>query len=134
MPLIRYRIGDLAALSDAPCECGRLLPVLTRLIGRNNELIRTSDGRLLVPEAVSRVMTGARASVLEYQIIQRTDASLDVRVVQRDGDADGYRDSIVADLDRLLGAPGLTRIERVDTIGVTPAGKLRHIISEMTAT
>ena len=35
MPLIRYRIGDVAALSPASrCRCGRALPRLSRVEGR----------------------------------------------------------------------------------------------------
>jgi phenylacetate-coenzyme A ligase PaaK-like adenylate-forming protein len=34
MPLIRYETGDTAEVG-APCPCGRGLPVLTRIMGRD---------------------------------------------------------------------------------------------------
>lgn len=131
MPLIRYRIGDLASLSALRCTCGRGLPVLERLVGRNNELVHTVDGRRLMPEVVSKVLTSERSSVLEYQIVQRPDASLDVQVIQRDAAAAQHRQLIAAELDRLLGRAGMTRVERVDRIPVNRGGKLRHIVSEI---
>jgi phenylacetate-CoA ligase len=33
MPLFRYDLGDLAEVGP-PCECGRTLPVLNRIVGR----------------------------------------------------------------------------------------------------
>jgi phenylacetate-coenzyme A ligase PaaK-like adenylate-forming protein len=33
-PLIRYRTGDIASFSSAPCECGTFLRTMTRALGR----------------------------------------------------------------------------------------------------
>src|SRR3989338_556644 len=38
MPLIRYDVGDIGAISEKPCPCGRGLPVLKSLDGRANEV------------------------------------------------------------------------------------------------
>src|SRR5262249_14993657 len=47
MPLIRYRIGDRAALATLalPCLCGRSLPQLSSIEGRIDDGLFTSDGR-----------------------------------------------------------------------------------------
>jgi phenylacetate-CoA ligase len=37
-PLIRYDIGDYAAIGE-PCTCGRGLPVLTRILGRVRNML-----------------------------------------------------------------------------------------------
>jgi phenylacetate-CoA ligase len=39
LPLIRYRVGDLAALDTSVCKCGRTHPRLTRLKGRSDDMI-----------------------------------------------------------------------------------------------
>ncbi|TFG81265.1 MAG: phenylacetate--CoA ligase family protein, partial [Chromatiales bacterium] len=44
MPLIRYRLGDYAEFGD-PCPCGRGLPVLRRIHGRQRNMLRLPDGR-----------------------------------------------------------------------------------------
>lgn len=38
LPLIRYRVGDLAALETSVCECGRTHPRLMRLKGRSDDM------------------------------------------------------------------------------------------------
>ncbi len=131
MPLIRYRLGDLVeAPRDGVCPCGRGLPLLGRLIGRSNDLLRTAAGSCLAPEAVSEQMSRCQESVVEFQVTQREDLSLDVRVVQRDEPPpEPYRLSLAAALDELLGLPGAARVERVDELRLSRAGKLRHIVS-----
>lgn len=69
-PLIRYDLGDLAE-ADGPCSCGRGLPKIRRILGRERNLLRLPDGRRFWP------LTGAFgyrdiAPVRQYQIIQRS--------------------------------------------------------------
>lgn len=44
MPLIRYWIGDWA-IAGAACGCGRNLPVLTKVLGRERNLLVTRQGK-----------------------------------------------------------------------------------------
>ena len=134
MPLIRYRLGDLAEVPrDERCSCGRGLPLLGRLIGRSNELLRTAGGELIAPEVVSQQMSRSSDSVIEFQVTQREDLSLDVRIVQRNQPPpEPYRVRIAAALDELIGLPGAARVERVEDLPLTAAGKLRHVVSHAT--
>jgi phenylacetate-CoA ligase len=130
MPLLRYRIGDLVeAPEEGGCACGRGLPLLGRLVGRANELLLAADGRLVPPEAVSAVMTSAAASVVEFQVVQGADLRLEVSLVQRGERRDLFADRVRAELDSLIAMPGATRVEQVETIPLTAAGKLRHVVS-----
>ena len=135
MPIIRYRLGDLAAASDGSCRCGRALPVLGELLGRANDLVRRRDGSYLTPDRIgSHVMTAVAESVVEFQVVQGEDLRLHVRVVQRDDPPpEQHRARIAAELDDLLYLPGATTVERVAEIPMTPAGKLRHIVSHAAA-
>ena len=38
MPLIRYEIGDYAIAAEGPCRCGRTLPLIGRIAGRDINL------------------------------------------------------------------------------------------------
>jgi phenylacetate-CoA ligase len=130
-PILRYRIGDLAEMSTGePCRCGRGLPTLGRLVGRANELLLDAGGRFVVPAVVGWAIETASESVLEFQVVQAEDLSVQVLVVQRDDPPPGpYRDRIAEALDELLGLPGATTVERIDEIPLSGAGKLRHIVS-----
>jgi phenylacetate-CoA ligase len=44
MPMIRYAVGDTAEVGEA-CPCGRGLPVLKRILGRNRDMLVYPDGR-----------------------------------------------------------------------------------------
>lgn len=47
MPLINYRLGDVATIEASLCQCGRALPVIRSLQGRSiNQLIPTTGGGL----------------------------------------------------------------------------------------
>jgi len=49
MPLLRYEIGDLIETCNAlrPCACGRAMPCVQRIIGRQEDVITTPDGRVI---------------------------------------------------------------------------------------
>jgi phenylacetate-CoA ligase len=135
MPVIRYRIGDIASRPENPqCRCGRSLPVLGKLIGRSNDVLVKSDGTILLPGFVTDVMQNALESVLEYRVLQHPDLSIEVSMVQRDEpDPDQARRRIAAALDELVGIAGATRIERVGEIPLIGVDKLRHIESHVPA-
>ena len=44
MPLLRYDIGDFAEVGD-DCPCGRRLPVLKRILGRQRNLLCLPSGQ-----------------------------------------------------------------------------------------
>jgi phenylacetate-CoA ligase len=131
-PLLRYRLGDLVEVpSGESCPCGRTLPLLGKLVGRANDLLRASDGRLVAPEAVSQQMSRLYPSVVQFQVRQLPDLTLDVKVVQRDDPPpEAGRLRLAAALDELLALPGATRVERVEEIVPAASGKLRHVWSE----
>ena len=50
MPLIKYKIGDLAIKSSQTnsCKCGRNLPMLDKIIGRDTDILYTPKLKILV--------------------------------------------------------------------------------------
>ena len=50
MPLIKYKIGDLAIKSNQTnsCKCGRNLPMLDKIIGRDTDILYTPKLKILV--------------------------------------------------------------------------------------
>jgi len=43
-PFVRYRTGDRAVAGEAPCPCGRGLPVLREVLGRSTDFVVTPSG------------------------------------------------------------------------------------------
>jgi phenylacetate-CoA ligase len=131
MPLIRYRLGDLAALAEAPCPCGRGLPVLEHLVGRTNEVLLRPDGGIVLSGAmVDELLAVAGSSLLEFKIVQQADLSVEVLVVQRDDPDPGeVRRRLAATFDELMGVPKGTVVKRVDDLPADRAEKLQVIVS-----
>ena len=131
MPLIRYRLGDLAALAEEPCPCGRGLPVLERLVGRINEvLVRPDGGMVLAGTMVDELLALAGPSLLEFKIVQQADLSVEILVVQRDDpDPEEVRRRLAAAFDELIGVPEGTAVRRVDDLPADRAEKLQVIVS-----
>lgn len=80
MPMIRYRNGDLVILSDDPCPCGRLLPRIERVLGRERNMFTFSDGTCLRPD-MTRSDYEPFLSAKQFQVIQHTVRRIEVRYV-----------------------------------------------------
>lgn len=78
-PLIRYDLGDLAD-ADGPCACGRGLPKIRRILGRQRNLLRLPDGRRQYP-LVGALAYRDIAPVRQYQLIQRSLERVTLRLV-----------------------------------------------------
>lgn len=80
-PLIRYSMGDIAALAQDPCPCGRESPRLTRIMGRVGEAVKVR-GLFLQPKEVAAVLSRFPEIVRHQAIITRVGNrdNIDLRV------------------------------------------------------
>jgi phenylacetate-CoA ligase len=77
-PLIRYSIGDYAEFGPA-CPCGRGLPTLARILGRERNLILLPDGTRRWP-MVGFAKFRDVAPINQYQLIQYEREMIEVRL------------------------------------------------------
>jgi phenylacetate-CoA ligase len=128
-PLIRYEIGDYAEVDSTDPNDPISLPRLKRIVGRQRTMIRLPNGRRVWPhfEFASLVeMGGMRA----WQLVQRKDLSMLVRVVPTERYSEAVHDEIVHTVKVAL--PGLAvKVVEVGAIARTPRGKFRELISEL---
>lgn len=78
-PMIRYDIGDYAEVGS-PCSCGRSLPTLKRIVGRERNLVVKPDGSRTWP-LVGFAEYRDIAPVIQYQLIQRDLENIEFRLV-----------------------------------------------------
>ena len=76
--LIRYELRDYAEVGP-PCECGRGLPTLNRIIGRERNLLRLPDGRRFWPMLGLR-SDEARRIVRQFQVLQVAPERLHLKI------------------------------------------------------
>ncbi|MDA8166004.1 MAG: hypothetical protein M0017_13350 [Desulfobacteraceae bacterium] len=131
MPLIRYRLGDFAALAAAPCPCGRTLPVLEKIYGRAYDMVRTADGRLFHGEFFMYIFEELKRRDLgigKFQVIQQEPARFLVKVVPERGYSPLTEEVIGSRMREHLG-PVAVAIERVAEIPREKSGKMRLIVA-----
>jgi phenylacetate-CoA ligase len=111
-PLVRYDIGDYAEVAG-PCPCGRGLPALKQILGRERNLIMMPDGSRHWP-LVGFAQFRSVAPVVQYQMIQDTPESVEVRlVVERPLNA-GQEDELRRIIHDALGHPFALRFSYFD--------------------
>jgi phenylacetate-CoA ligase len=129
--LLNYALGDLGALAGASCGCGRTLPVLARVDGREDDFLLRADGRL-VHTAVVISSLYAVPGVVRLQLIQEALARFHLRVVCATGaDWAATRLALGRALASLMG-PGELSVEiaQVPDIAPEPSGKVRLVLSK----
>jgi phenylacetate-CoA ligase len=125
MPLINYDHGDRAVQGE-PCRCGRGFATLASIDGRQSEVIKTADGRMVSPVTLGRHITfvcGALPYLTEYQAIQRALGQVTLRVVPTDRFDPPFRERLERGLEELLGPTVAVAIECVPRIEFEASGK-----------
>lgn len=95
MPLLRYASGDYAEVG-MPCACGRGLPVLTRIVGRQRNMLLRLDGTRYWPSFPFESWANI-APIEQFQVIQHERDHVELRVV-------APRDLTSAECDAMLAA------------------------------
>jgi phenylacetate-CoA ligase len=76
LPMLRYRTGDISALTRAPCTCGRTTARMARVRGRYDDML-IIRGVNLYPSEVERILLGVGEVGPHYQLIVERPAALD---------------------------------------------------------
>ena len=129
MPLIRYQVGDRGAMdaSGSACPCGRMLPRLAEIEGRNDDVLCTVDGR-----RIGRLDPVFKAGwpIREAQVIQESMDTIRVRLVPSDGFDDAIQQEVAQQLRARLGNVKV-EFEKVPEIPRGANGKFRSVICNL---
>jgi phenylacetate-CoA ligase len=131
MPLIRYQIGDVVVGSGRVCPCGRSLPILERIEGREADYVVTPSGALISGISLTENFALLIPGTAQVQIVQESLHFLRVRLVVDDqfGAAGRRR---IAELVADTFGPGVRHeVELVDAIPQEPSGKYQFCISKV---
>jgi phenylacetate-CoA ligase len=129
MPLIRYELGDYAE-AGAACSCGRGLPVISRIMGRERNILRLPDGRRHWPSFPSEKWTVAVPVVEQLQLVQKSLQDILVRIVAPRDLSGAEAQTLILALQDCLGHPFSMTVERVEEIARTGNYKFEDFVSE----
>jgi phenylacetate-CoA ligase len=130
MPLIRYRTGDIAENEENLCRCGRGLPTLKSVQGRQTDFLLTRDGRLIHALAVIYVLR-ERPEIKQFQVQQESLTEVTVRIVPQTELQLGAEETIIKDLKVVLGTDMEIKLISCPFIASSPSGKFRYVVSDV---
>lgn len=134
MPLIRYRIGDTAVVSDRQCECGRSWPLIEKLTGRLIDHFVTSDGRVVQAEFFIHFVGVVYndGSLEKFQVIQKDYDHIVIKAVVRDQMKFAESKASIANaIKKTMGNDCRVDFEFVNEIRPSKSGKHIYTICEV---
>jgi phenylacetate-CoA ligase len=121
-PFIRYNLHDLGQFATQPCACGSPFPLLTRLVGRADDLIALDDGSSRTPMDVLGRLDRYSDLVHQYQLRQLGTRCFELLIVpaRRLEDADAA--NLIAAVRESLPSAAV-ELKLVDSIAPQKSGK-----------
>ena len=130
MPLLRYKLGDICALSDDICTCGRGFPLLHNLEGRADDLIKLPDGKIMALTIFYHVISTIEG-IHEWKVIQQEKDKIIVKFVSEQRNVSRIAIAIKDRLKEKLGDAISIKVKPVEIIERNYSGKDRVVISRV---
>lgn len=130
MPLIRYRLGDLAVPREGVCSCGRGLPRLHRVQGRSADVITAPNGKLLHGEFFTHLFYNI-PGVRQFRVEQIDLRRLVIEVVPGTGFRSDSLDSLVHAIHEHADRDFVVEYALRDTLPPSNSGKFRFTTSRI---
>jgi len=129
MPLIRYALGDYAELGE-PCTCGRGLPVLKRILGRQRNMVVLPDGRKHWPSFPAELWADI-GPIRQIQLVQHDLENIEARLIVERTLQPSEEGQFIQVLQERLGYPLNIHMHYVDQIERSRGGKYEDFISKI---
>lgn len=131
VPLIRYRIGDLAiAGKTGKCNCGSSFSQIGEIQGRTQALVFCANGRWLPGTFFAHFFKDYEHQVKFFQIVQSKKHEFSLKIVKADSWTAGGTQSMLEDLMEFVGET-LVSIQYVDSIPLLKTGKRTPVVSSI---
>lgn len=129
-PFIRFRNGDIAALDDEPCLCGRGLPLIRELQGRSLDLLYAHNGARIHNVTFSALLREL-PGMCQFKVIQETLERIRLQLVVTDEfDARAAMPKVIEQFRQVLG-PVRVETEFLERIEPEPTGKYAYVVTRI---
>ncbi|HEY5011108.1 MAG TPA: capsular biosynthesis protein, partial [Acidimicrobiia bacterium] len=131
VPLIRYRIGDLAVAVDnsQPCGCGRHLSRIGRIEGRTQAIVHCANGAWLPSSFFLHFFKDYEHAIRFFQIRQDRRGEFVLKIVKNRRFTTTEFDVIMTKLRRFVGNDTTIDVEFCDAIPLLGTGKRSPVVS-----
>jgi len=130
MPLVRYKIEDIAIATNKTCECDSFLPTFKKVIGRSSENLFRRDGTMVSGSAMTLTFNN-RSWVKNFQIIQKNYEQIKILIALAGKPNRKDMEFINNKTKLLLGENCQIEWEFVKNIPKTKTGKYVYIKNEI---
>lgn len=131
MPLIRYEVGDVAALSNnESCDCGRKWQLLDAIQGRDTDIIITPNGQRLIVHFFTAIFEN-ETRIKQFQVVQDDLERIRIRVLPAKGFTADVLDKIRRQILQRCRHDLAVTFDIVDNIPPSASGKTRFVISRI---
>ncbi len=130
MPLIRYRIGDIGSMSDAKCPCGRGLPLLKTIEGRDDSFLTLPSDKILSPRHIVPLVEKF-PQITEFRLVQEEKTKIVLYIVDNPSITGQVIGGVRNELYKLIEKEVDLRVEKVDRLDKTQRGKMQAIVSKV---
>ena len=134
MPLIRYKVGDVAIMSDKSCSCGRNLPLLQNIEGRVNNMVVTPEGKIssgLIFYYISRSLIENNGGVKKFKVIQNEIDQITFQIVKDENFNEASLNALVKKTHEYLSADIQVDFEFFSELTHRTDGKIIHFVSKL---
>ncbi|MGL2962663.1 hypothetical protein ACSVH2_02450 [Flavobacterium sp. RSB2_4_14] len=131
MPLIRYKIGDLAILlpkDSYPKKRELNLPIIQKIIGRDTDIVKTPSGNFLVVHSFTGIFEHI-PEIRQFCVIQKNLSGIEIEFIKDKGFNANILDEIMTKIQNSLNEPFEIKFKEVGEIKSTNSGKPQLIIS-----
>jgi phenylacetate-CoA ligase len=132
MPLLRYEVGDIVEVDRIPevCACGRAMPRVHRINGRQEDVLIAPDGRVIT---TLFIVFDQVPEILQAQVIQEELDQIRVRLVRAPNYSHHHEEAFLHYLRRFIGPEMKVQLEYLthDALRRDTPGKFRTIISRI---
>jgi phenylacetate-CoA ligase len=131
-PFIRYRTGDIGILDTKSCSCGRGLPLIKEIQGRNTDFLVAHDGTVMHGLALIYVLRDL-PQISEFKIVQESLDLTRVMIVSRKAIGRETTNKIIEQFKARLGSHVTVTLEQMTEIPAEASGKFRYVVSRVSA-
>jgi phenylacetate-CoA ligase len=133
MPMIRYRIGDLAIkLPKSQYPAGRAMqfPLLQKVVGRDTDLVKTRSGKYMVVHSFTGIFEHL-PQISQFCVVQHHLGAIDILYIPGEGFTPSILDHVQQKIHDFLGEPLPISFQEVSEIAPTKSGKPQLIVSHL---
>ena len=130
MPLLRYEIGDYAEVG-APCTCGRTLPVLSSVMGRQRNMLVLPNGAKSWPSLGTSALADKLPIIRQFQFVQKSLDRIEARLVTDRQLSNDETSFFVDVLQKSMNYPFKIELKYVENIPRSKGGKFEDFVSEV---